>query len=161
MIAPLSRSSSTFLFSEIRDMKQALVLFALALSFAAFLPAPSSAAESPDASQPVKKLPPDERKRRFEALKKELEAFKPAGDAEREEVLGYLQQVMNASAKFAKENPRTAEGFEAACSGALQLASRSHPKSGELAQIALDIAPQGGVDMRQMAICWLLVGNGK
>jgi hypothetical protein len=137
-------------------MKLALLIAVLALGTGCAI-----SGEEPDKTPPVKKLPPDERKRRFEALKKELEAFKPAADAEREEVLGYLQQVLNSSAKFAKENPRTAEGFEAACSGALQLASRSHPKSAELAQVALDIVPEGGVDMRQIAICWLLVGNGK
>lgn len=130
---------------------------ALLISILALLPAGCSFA----GEEPIKKLAPDERKRRYEQLKKELEAFKPAADAEREEVLGYLQQVLTASSKFAKENPQTAEGFEAASSGALQLASRSHPKSGELAQLALDVAPQAGVDVRQVAICWLLVGNSK
>jgi len=138
-------------------MKPALVLFVCVLTLAAV---PCSAAEAPDSTQPVKKLSSDERKRRFEALKKELEAFKPAQDAERDEVLVYLQQVLDASTKFAKENPKTAEGFEAASSGAMQLAARSHPKSCELAQLALDVKPAAGVEVKQIAICWLLVANG-
>ncbi|HLX59675.1 MAG TPA: hypothetical protein VKX17_00195 [Planctomycetota bacterium] len=117
--------------------------------------------QAPTAIDAPKKLAPDERKRRFEALKKELEAFKPGPDAEREETLGYLEQVLNSSTKFAKENPQTPEGFEAAASGALLLAGKGHPKSGDLAQLALDVAPTAGIDLRQIAVCWLLVGNSK
>ena len=139
-------------------MKQALLISAFALALSALNPC--FAGEPVNPNEPVKKLPPEERKRRFEALKKELEAFRPAQDAERDEVLVYLQQVITASSKFARENPGTAEGFEAASSGARQLAERSHPKSGELAQLALDVAPPAGVEQRQVAICWLLVANG-
>lgn len=139
-------------------MKSALVMLAFILALQPL--ASSYAAESAETAQPGKKLTAEERKRRFEALKKELEAFKPAPEAERDEVLVYLQQVITASTKFAKENPQTPEGFEAASSGAIQLAGRSHPKSCELAQLALDIAPSAGIEVRQIAICWLLVANG-
>ena len=150
------RRDTIHFYREIGDMRHALVLLAAStlLQFASF------AAETPDGTAVAKKVTPEERRRRFEALKKELEAFRPAQDAERDEVLVYLQQVINASTKFAKENPKTPEGFEAASSGAMQLAARAHPKSSELAQIALDAAPSGGVDVRQVAICWLLVASG-
>ena len=140
-------------------MKYALVLCLFSAATLLSHTARSLAAETPDATA-VKKVTPEERRRRFEALKKELEAFRPAQDAERDEVLVYLQQVLDASTKFAKENPKTAEGFEAASSGAMQLAARSHPKSAELAQIALDAAPSAGVEVRQVAVCWLLVASG-
>jgi ABC-type nitrate/sulfonate/bicarbonate transport system substrate-binding protein len=110
---------------------------------------------------PVKKLPPAERKRKFEAMRKELEAFRPAADAPQDEVLTYLEQVISTCGKFARENPQTAEGFEAASSAALQLAAKQHPKSIELAQLALDVAPQAGVERKQVAICWVLVASGK
>ena len=142
-------------------MKYALVLFVFSLTLLFLSAANCRAEETVVANPPVKKTTPDERKRRFEALKKELEAFKPAPEAERDEVFVYLQQVIDASSKFAKENPKTAEGFEAASSGAMQLASRSHPKSCELAKLALDVAPAAGVEVRQIAICWLLVANGE
>ncbi len=138
-------------------MKLALLISALAL-----LAIPHSfAEESAEKERAAKKLAAEERKRNFDSLKKELEAFKPAADAERDEMLVYLQQVFDASSKFAKANPQTAEAFEAASSGARQMAGQSHPKSGELAQIALDVAPLTGVDPRQVAVCWLLVANGK
>ncbi len=142
-------------------MKYALVLVLFSLIPLISPTLTCRAEETPTSNPAFKKLTPDERKRRFEALKKELEAFKPAQDAERDEVLVYLQQVIDASSKFAKENPKTAEGFEAASSGAMQLASRSHPKSCELAKLALDVAPSAGVEVRQIAICWLLVANGE
>ena len=138
-------------------MNHALVISAVALTLTLSAAIRCSAEES---TTPIKKLAPDERKRRFEALKKELEAFRPAQDAERDEVLVYIQQVISATTKFAKENKGTAEGFEAASFGARQLAERSHKQSCELAQLALDVAPAAGVEQRQVAVCWLLVANG-
>lgn len=110
---------------------------------------------------PSKKLSPEERKRKFEALKKELEAFRPAADAAEDEQAAYFQQVISLSQKFAKENPQSAEGFEAAFTAAVQLAQKQHAQTGELAQTAIDAAPTAGVDKRQLATCWVLIAFGK
>lgn len=110
---------------------------------------------------PVVKATPDERRRKYEALKKELEAFKPAPDAGDEELLAYFQQMISLSTNFAKKNPQTAEGFEAAFNAAIQLAAKQNAGTGDMAQVAVDAAPQAGVDQRQMATCWVLVAYGK
>lgn len=132
--------------------------FGLALvSVFLILPSRATSGEEPAAKKPT----PDERKRKFEALKKELEALKPAPGAEIDELLTYLQTAITMSTKFAKENPQTAEGFEAAFNAAVQLANSNHAKTGELAQAAIDAAPAAGVDQRQLATCWVLVAYGK
>jgi len=110
---------------------------------------------------PVKKPTPEERKQSFERLKQHLDVVRPAADAEPDEKLVYLQTTIELSTKFAKENPQTAEGFEAAFNAALQLANSQHPKTGEVAQAAIDAAPKAGVDQRQLATCWVLVAFGR
>lgn len=131
--------------------------FAFALQSAAPLVLCAEAAAEP---LPVKTTP-DERRRKYEALKKELEAFKPAPDAGDDEQLAYFQQLVSLSANFAKKNPQSAEGFEAAFNAAVQLAAKQHAGTGDMAQVAVDVAPLAGVDQRQLATCWVLVAYGK
>ena len=65
-------------FQGLCAMKSILIACAAALLFA-----PVCRAVDLDKERADKKLQADERKRKYEALKKELEAFKPAPDAER------------------------------------------------------------------------------
>lgn len=104
---------------------------------------------------------PEARKREYASLQQELEAARPAGDPTREEVMAYVELVTEKFGKFAKDNPRTAEGFEAASTLATLLSQIHHPEALKYAEAAASTAPAAGVDVKRVALCWAMVADGR
>src|SRR5208337_3663356 len=69
------------------------------------------------------------RKRQYEALQKDLEAARPAKESTNEEIIAFLELAMDSYGKFARENSKTVEGFEAASFLAELLNKTRHPKA--------------------------------
>lgn len=107
------------------------------------------------------KLDPEARHNEYAALQKEMEAARPANDATQEEVLAYVELASEKYGKFARENPQTAEGFEAASSLAMLLAQSGHKDALKHAELALATAPKAGVDVKRVAVCWALLATGR
>src|ERR1035437_4672160 len=82
---------------------------------------------------------PEARKQAFQALQKELEPLRPGDGASKAEIMAYLELAMESYGKFARENPKTSEGFEAASLIALLLIRANHPHAEEFEQLAVDI----------------------
>ncbi|MCY3020922.1 MAG: TlpA disulfide reductase family protein [Planctomycetota bacterium] len=101
------------------------------------------------------------RKREYASLQKELEASRPGQDSPPEEILAYLELAIEKYGKFARDNPQTAEGFEAASTVAVLLAQTRHPQALQFAELATATAPAAGVDLKRVAACWVLVVLGR
>jgi thiol-disulfide isomerase/thioredoxin len=101
------------------------------------------------------------RKREYASIQKELEAARPATDPTREEVMAYIELAMEKFGKFSKDNPKTAEGFEAGSTLASLLAQVRHQDALKFAELAANSAPDAGVDVKRVAMCWALVADGK
>ena len=130
---------------------QVLVLWLMSLAHGGeAAPKDSSAAASPEARQ-----------KEYAALQKEMEAARPGPDAAKEELLAYVELAIDKYGKLARENPRTAEGFEAASSLAMLLSQTHHKDALEYAELALATAPRAGVDMKRVALCWAMVADGR
>lgn len=102
---------------------------------------------------------PEVRKREFASLQQGMEAARPAQDASNEDVVAYLELAMDSYRKFTKRFPRTAEGFEAASWMANVLTKMQHPQAQEFAELAVDTAPEAGVDVKQVSLSWALVAQ--
>jgi peroxiredoxin len=114
-----------------------------------------------DAEPDAKKLTPEARRREFAALQKELEASRPAEDSPQAEVQAYVELAMEKYGKFARENPKTPEGFEAAADLAVVLWQTRNAKALEYAELAVNAAPPAGVHVKRVAQCWALVFDGR
>jgi peroxiredoxin len=136
-------------------MKPAL-LPVLALLFATLSGAGEVAPKGGDAP-----LSPEARKNEYAALQKEMEAARPAPDATQEETLAYVELAIDKYAKFARGNPQTAEGFEAASSLAMLLSHTRHKDALQYCELALATAPKAGVDMKRVALCWAMMADGR
>jgi len=130
-------------------MKNALLVCALFLSVCSW------------AVEDKKPLAPDARKREYESLQKDLEALQPGEKPSREQIMTYIEAAMDKMGKFAKENPQTPEGFEAAANTASLLFQAQHPKSLEFALLATSVAPTAGVDVKNVGMCWAMVAQGR
>jgi peroxiredoxin len=120
----------------------------------------SACAWSADDKNP-KALTPEGRKREYESIQKELEALQPQGKPSREEVMTYIEAAMDKLGKFATDNPKTAEGFEAASTLAALLSQVRHPKALQYAEVATTVAPAAGVDVKRVGICWAMVADAR
>jgi peroxiredoxin len=109
----------------------------------------------------VTPLNAEDRKKEYAALQKELEATRPIEGATREEVLAYLELLIEKYGKFARDNPQTAEGFEAASTVALMLAQSRHKDALKYAELAVAAAPKSGVDVKRVALCWAMIADGR
>jgi len=127
------------------------LLFSAALS--------TLAAESAAEPKPTEVV--EVRKRQYETVQKELEASRPAEGAAREEIITYLELAKDGYGKFAKANPKTAEGFEAALRLADLLTQTKHPEALYYSELATDAAPAAGVDMKRVAMSHGLVAVNK
>lgn len=108
-----------------------------------------------------KPLAPEARKREYESIQKELEALRPEEQPTREQIMTYLEAAMEKLGKFAKENPQTAEGFEAAANVSALLVQTRHPKALQYAEMATSVAPAAGVDVKRVGMCWAMVADGR
>ena len=106
-------------------------------------------------------LSAEARKTRFESLQKELEASRPDVSPTREQVMAYLELAMDSYGTFARDNPQTAEGFEAASSVAAMLSQTRHPQAQQYAELAGNSAPTAGVDVKRVAVCWAMVADAR
>lgn len=104
---------------------------------------------------------PETRKREYESVQKELEAARPMQGATNEEVMTYLELAKENYGKFARSNPRTAEGFEAASLLAELLTQTHDPEALTYSELAVTTAPKAGVDVKRVAMCWALVADGR
>jgi peroxiredoxin len=129
-------------------MQNVRLAFMLSLSFALASYAYCGDAETPEA-----------RKRDFASLQQGMEAARPAEDASNEDVVAFLELAMDSYGKFAKKYPKTAEGFEAASWMANLLASMGHQEAKKFAELAVETAPDAGVDMQKVALSWFLVAQ--
>ena len=118
--------------------------------------APLAAAESAD---PVSSV--DARKREYASLQKDLEVSKPGDDSSKEDLIAYLELAKDRYENFAKKYPQTAEGFESAAAIAGLLTQFHHVDSLKYAELAVASAPSAGVDVKQVAICWVWVVQGR
>jgi peroxiredoxin len=130
-------------------MKKLLALCALTASICAF---------SGDDKKP---LGAEARTREFESLQKELEVLRPDDKPSREQVMAFLEAMMEKMGKFAKANPQTPEGFEAAANTAAMLFQVKHPKFVEFAELAVKTAPAAGVEVKNVGMCWAMVAQGR
>ena len=135
-------------------MRTALKLGALAALLT--LTVAALAAEGGDASSGV-----EARKREYASMQKDLEAAKPGDEASKEDLVAYLELAKDSYEKFAKAHPQTAEGFESAAAIAGLLAQFHHPEALRYAELAVNSAPTAGVDVKQVAICWVWVVQGR
>jgi peroxiredoxin len=106
-------------------------------------------------------LKTEARKRQFSSLQKELETARPESDVTEEQVMAYLELVKDGYGKFARENPRTAEGFEAASIAATMLSQARHPDALTFAELAVKNAPEAGIDKGRVALCWAMIADGR
>ncbi|HYG75343.1 MAG TPA: redoxin family protein [Planctomycetota bacterium] len=104
---------------------------------------------------------PDARKREFESIQKELETLQPPDQPTREQIMTYIEVALDKYSKFAKANPKTPEGFEAAFNLAMLLTQTRHPKALEYSEFATTVAPAAGVDVKRVAMCWTMVAQGQ
>jgi len=104
---------------------------------------------------------PEARKREYASIQKELEAARPEANPTQDEVMMYLELTMEKYGKFAKDNPKTPEGFEAASTVSAVLSEIHHPKAFEFAELAATVAPLAGVDMERVAMCWGISAEGR
>jgi len=104
-------------------------------------------------------LTPEARKREFESIQKELESVKPDEQPTREQHMTYLEMAIEKYGTFAKQNEKTAEGFEAASNLAMLLSQVRHPSALKYAEMATTVAPASGVDVKRVAMCWTLVAQ--
>jgi len=111
--------------------------------------------------EPPKALSPEARKNEYAALQKELEASRPIQGATREEALAYVELAVDKYAKFARDNPQSAEGFEAALTLATLLSQIGHKDALKSAELAIAAAPKAGVDVKRIALCWAMVAFGR
>jgi peroxiredoxin len=116
-------------------------------------------AEVDAAAAPTPMQKAEARKREYAALRKEVEATRPAPGASNEEIGAYLEQALDSYGRFARENTKTVEGFEAASYLAGLLNSVHHPQSLKYALLAVDTAPPVGVDLQRVATCWALAAE--
>jgi thiol-disulfide isomerase/thioredoxin len=93
----------------------------------------------------------DSRKSQYETVQKELEASRPAEGASREEILTYLELAKEGYGTFAKNFPKTPEGFEAALTLADLFTQVQHPEALVYAELAVKSAPDAGVDIKRVA----------
>jgi peroxiredoxin len=103
----------------------------------------------------------DTRKREYASLQKELEAARPGDEGSKEDMVAYLELAKDSYEKFAKKYPQTAEGFEAAAAIAGLLTQFHHVEALKYAELAVASAPTAGVDVKQVAICWVWVVQGR
>jgi peroxiredoxin len=108
-----------------------------------------------------KKTSADDRKREYASIQKELEASRPEQGASREEVMAYIEIALEKYGKFSKDNPKTAEGFEAGTTLAMLLSQVRHPDATKYAELAASNAPTAGVDVKRVAVCWAMVADGR
>lgn len=101
------------------------------------------------------------RKAAYESIQKEMEALKPGGDAQQEEILTFIEAAKEKFGGFAAKYKKTPEGFEAGALVASLLSRVQHPEATKYAEIAIEAAPPAGVDVKKVAMCWLLVSQGK
>ena len=101
------------------------------------------------------------RKREYASLQKGLEAAKPADDASKEELVAYMELAKSQYEDFAKSNPKTPEGFEAAYALAELMARFHHPDALKFAELGVESAPAAGVDLKRVAMCWVWVVGGR
>jgi peroxiredoxin len=113
-------------------------------------------AETPESSSGV-----EARKREYASMQKDLEAAKPGDEASKEDLVAYLELAKDSYEKFAKAHPQTAEGFESAAAIAGLLAQFHHPEALRYAELAVNSAPTAGVDVKQVAVCWVWVVQGR
>jgi len=107
------------------------------------------------------RLSPEARKNEYAALQKEMEAARPAPDASQEEGLAYIELAIDKYGRFARNNPQTAEGFEAASTLAMLLYQTHHKEALQYCEVALAAAPKAGVDMKRVALCWTMMADGR
>jgi peroxiredoxin len=108
-----------------------------------------------------KKGSADERKREYASIQKELEASRPEQGSSREEVMAYIEIALEKYGKFSKDNPKTAEGFEAGTTLAMLLSQVRHADATKYAELAAVNAPAAGVDVKRVAVCWAMVADGR
>ena len=101
------------------------------------------------------------RKREYASLQKDLEVSKPGDDSSKEDLIAYLELAKDRYENFAKKYPQTAEGFEAAAAIAALLTQFHHVDALKYAELAVASAPTAGVDVKQVAICWVWVVQGR
>lgn len=128
-------------------MKRFCVMFCLAM----FSALPAFSGEADEAK----------RKGDYEAIQKEMEALRPGQDAGKEEILTFVEAAKEKFGGFAQKYKKTPEGFEAGTMVASMLSQLQHPEAVKYAEIAIEAAPPAGVDVKKVAMCWLLVSQGK
>ncbi|HYF51919.1 MAG TPA: hypothetical protein VEJ63_21100, partial [Planctomycetota bacterium] len=128
------------------------------VAISAALCAPAFSADDKADSKPAEA---ETRKRQYETVQKELEASRPTEGASREEIITYLELAKDGYGKFAKDNPKTAEGFEAALRLADLLTQTRHPEALKYAELATEAAPTAGIDMKRVAMSHGLVAVNK
>lgn len=101
------------------------------------------------------------RKRDYEAIQKEMEALRPGENAGKEEILTFVEAAKEKFGGFAEKYKKTPEGFEAGTMVASMLSQLQHPEAVKYAELAIEAAPPAGVDVKKVAMCWLLVSQGK
>lgn len=101
------------------------------------------------------------RKADYESIQKEMEALRPGQDAQQEEIMTFVEAAKEKFGGFAQKHKKTAEGFEAGTMVASMLSQLQHPEAVKYAEIAIEAAPVAGVDVKKVAMCWLLVSQGK
>lgn len=101
------------------------------------------------------------RRGEYESIQKELEAVRPAADAQKEEVLTFVEVAKEKLGGFSQKYMKTPEGFEAASMLASMLSQLRHPEALKHAEMAADSAPKAGVDVKRVALCWALVTDGR
>ena len=116
-----------------------------------------------DANQGGKASSAEERRREFASIQKELEVLQPAPNEQptREQALAYLELSMEKLGKFARGNPKTPEGFDAAFKIAGLLVQANHPEALNFVELAATCAPSAGVDIKRVVACWAMITNSR
>jgi len=126
-------------------------LFSAFVPFVLFCAVSTFAGEASDAT----------RKADYEAIQKEMEALRPGPDAQKEEIMTFIEAAKEKFGGFAQKYKKTPEGFEAGSMVASMLSQLQHPEAVKYAELAIEAAPVAGVDVKKVAMCWLLVSQGK
>lgn len=97
----------------------------------------------------------------FGALQKKLEDAQPDEGATAKEKQDYLEKMKAGYGDFARKHPKTPEGFSAALTMASLLNRIHDTDTVKFALLAIESAPQKGIDPKSVATCWCWVATAR